>query len=144
MKKASLSSYCVCALVAAGLLYGCVKDKDDNSPSKIMLGKWNILRETEVNKNTTTGKYSDTTFDVTIPAGLFTIELRDNGKAYINITSSSSPSKDTVDWHIHNDSTLMMDDQLFSLTNWTSNHVTTTTYYWDNTDSVKQIMDLNR
>lgn len=143
MKKTLLSSWCICALLAAGLLYGCSKDKDDNSPSKRMLGLWNITHEIEVNKNTTTGKYSDTTYNRTIPSGMFTAEFRDNGKVYISI-STSTPQKDTLDWHIHNDSTLMMDGDLYALTNWTSNHFTTTTYYWDNSDSVKQIMDYNR
>lgn len=143
MKKTLLSSYCICAIVAADLLYGCSKDKDDNSPSKRMLGLWNITHEMEVNKNTTTGKYSDTTFDLTIPSGIFTAEFRDNGKVYIS-KNIGTPEKDTLDWHIHNDSTLMMDGDLFGITNWTNNHFTTTTYYWDNTDSVKQIMDFNR
>ncbi|MCS3798457.1 hypothetical protein [Niastella sp. OAS944] len=143
MKKPFLPSFCICAIVAAGLLYGCGKDKDDNSPSKRMLGIWNITKEVEVNKNTTTGKYSDTTYNLTIPSGLFTIEFRDNGKVYTSI-NASTPERDTLNWHIHNDSTIMMDDQLFAISNWTSNHLTTTTYYWDNTDSVKQIMDLNR
>lgn len=143
MKKTLLSSYGICAIIAAGLLYGCSKDKDDNSPSKRMLGLWNILHEIEVNKNTTTGVYSDTTYNRTIPSGMFTAEFRDNGKVYFNI-NTSTPEKDTLDWHIHNDSTLMMGDGLYAITNWTSNHLTTTHYYWDNTDSVKQIMDFNR
>jgi hypothetical protein len=140
MKKIFLSPYGICAILAMGILFGCSKDKNDDTPSNRILGLWNIIRETEINKNTTTGKYTDTSFSDPFAAGIWTAEFRGNGKAYIS-RNDNYPSKDTVDWHFHNDSTLLIDLAYHHLDVFTNNHIITTDYYWDNTDSVKHILE---
>jgi hypothetical protein len=143
MKKVFLSSYGICAILVAALLYSCNKDKDEDTKSNRILGLWNIIRETEINQNTTTGKYTDTASSDPIAPGLFTAEFKSNGKVYINI-NDNSPSKDTFDWHFHNDSTLMIDKDYHHLDVFTSNHMIAIDYYWDNTDSVKHILEFTK
>src|SRR5688572_17582806 len=74
MKKVILSSYGICAILAGGLLFSCSKDKDKETPAKRILGLWNIVREAEINKNTSTGVYSDTAFNDPITPGVVTGE----------------------------------------------------------------------
>jgi hypothetical protein len=143
MKKVILSSYGICAILAAVLLYGCSKDKDEDKPANRILGIWNLVREAEIAKNKNTGVYSDTLYNDPIAPGLVTGEFRDNGKFYFNI-NDSSPSKDTVDWHFHNDTTLLMDGDYYHLTNFTNNHLTTTDYGVWIGDSVKHILEFTK
>jgi hypothetical protein len=143
MKKISLLTYGMCTLLVAVLVYSCGKDKDDDTPAKRILGFWNIIHETEINKNKSTGNYSDTAYSDPIAAGLFTAEFKDNGKVYINI-NDNSPSKDTLNWQFYNDSTLLMDGEYFHLSDFTSSHLITTTYYFDGTDSVKNILEFKK
>jgi hypothetical protein len=143
MKKVILSSYGICAILAAVLLYGCSKDKDEDTPAKRILGLWNITRETEITKNKNTGMYSDTSYSDPIPAGIFTAEFKDNSKVYINI-NDNSPSKDTLDWSFQNDAVLIIDGDYFNVSNFTNNHLITTHYYFDGTDSVKNMLEFNK
>jgi hypothetical protein len=140
MKKVILSSYGICVILSAVLLYGCSKDKDEDTPSKRILGLWNVVREAEITKNKNTGIYSDTAFNDPIPLGIVTGEFRDNGKFYFNIYDSS-PSKDTIDYHFHNESTLFMDSEYYYLSDFTNKHLTTTNFYFDGSDSIKHILE---
>jgi hypothetical protein len=140
MKKVFLSSYGICAILAAVLLYGCSKDKDEDTPAKRILGIWTAVRESEIAKDNNTGVYSDTLYSNPIAPGVGTGEFRDNGKFYFNV-NDNSPSKDTIDYKFHNDSTLLMDGEYYHLSNFTNNHLTTTTYYFDGTDSAKHILE---
>jgi hypothetical protein len=143
MKKVILSSYGICTILAAVFLYGCSKDKDEEPPAKRILGLWNLVREAEIAKNKNTGIYSDTSFDDPIAVGLATGEFRDNGKFYFNIYDSS-PSKDTIDWHFHNDSVLLIDNEYYYISNFTNNQLTTTNYYFDGSDSIKHILGFSK
>lgn len=143
MKKSTFLTCSLLVLFATVLSYGCSKDKDDDSPSKRILGLWNIIRETEIYKNTSTGKYTDTAYSDAIAPGLFTAEFRGNGKLYISI-NTSSPSKDTLDWHFHNNNTLSIDDELANVEVFTNNRIVSVDYYWDNTDSVKHILEFTK
>jgi hypothetical protein len=143
MKKVILSTYGICVILAAVLLYGCSKDKNEDTPAKRILGLWNVVREAEIAKNNNTGIYSDTLYNDPIAPGLATGEFRDNGKFYFNI-NDNSPSKDTIGYQFHNDTTLLMDGDYFYLSNFTNNHLTTTNYYFDNTDSIKHIFELSK
>jgi hypothetical protein len=143
MKKGFLLSCGICAMFAVALLYSCSKDKDEDTNSNRILGLWNIIRETEITQNTTTGKYTDTAFSDPITPGSFTAEFKSNGKVYFNL-NTNSPKKDTLEWHFHNDSTLMTDNEYRHLEVFTNNHMIAIDYYWDNTDSVKHILEFTK
>lgn len=143
MKKVILSSYGICAILAAVLLYGCSKDKDEDKPAKRILGLWNVIRETEIAKDKNTGTYSDTLYSNPVAPGIGTAEFRDNGKLYFNI-NGNSPSKDTIGYQFHNDSTLLMDGEYYYLSNFTNNHLTMASYGGWSGDSTKHILDLTK
>src|SRR5688572_16596745 len=140
MKKVILSSYGMCVILTAVLLYGCKKDKDEDTPAKRILGIWNMVREAEIAKNKTTGVYSDTAFNDPIPVGIVTGEFRYNGKFYFNI-NDSAPSKDTIDYHFHTESILLIDNEPFYLSDFTNKHLITTNYYFDGSDSIKHVLE---
>lgn len=148
MKKAIRSSYGICAILIAVLLFSCSKDKEEEPetelpPAKRILGLWNIVHETEILKNTTSGVYSDTTTNITIAPGVFTGEFRDNGYFYMAL-NDNHPEKDTIDYRFHNDSTLILGGDYYHISDFTKDRMTTTDFYWDNTDSVKHILEFKK
>ncbi|AXY72630.1 hypothetical protein D3H65_00975 [Paraflavitalea soli] len=144
MKRTASLRYSLIGLTAMTLVFSCTKDKDDlKKPADRILGVWNIVKETEVTYNKTTGAYKDSS-SVDIPQGLFTIDFRSNGNVYTRISENGQIALDTFRYELENESLLLIDGDEYIINKFTNDHLITTDYYDDNTSNVKHTLEFKK
>ena len=136
--------YSLIGLTAFTLLFACKKDDEPlKAPAERILGTWNIVKESEKTYEYNTGTFKDSSGQV-IPAGIFTLEFRTDGKAYEMLNDDGDIQRDTIDYELVSESLLKIDGVEYTIKKFTNNELHTTDYYDDGTSDVEHMLEFKK
>lgn len=144
MKRTATLRYSLIGLTAMTLLFSCSKDNDSpKAPAARILGKWNLVKESEVSYAYNTGAFKDSS-GVTIPSGLFTVEFRTDGKMYTMENDNGQIDRDTLSYEVHSETHMTINGDDYNIGTFTNNNLITTDYYDDGTSDVKHVLEFKK
>jgi hypothetical protein len=146
MKNTTPMRYSLIGLMALTVLFSCKKDKDEDAlkpPAERILGKWNLVKESEKTYEYNTGAFKDSS-GRNIPVGIFTLEFRTDGKVYEAVKDDDEIQRDTLPYELVSESLLRIDGLDYHITKFTNTELRTTGYYDDGTSDVEHLLEFKK